>query len=173
MQVIVLRMDYKSSGIIENLQKQTNAANLNKDKILPPHITLQSFQQTNPLDLKKAVESWAARTKQIQLSFSSAGFFKQNGTFFLSPVFTRELAEFHRTVHLSTMEFTGQDTFYAPDKWIPHATIANGIGAPFWGPIFARLSMEFEPFAGIATAVECWTVVDGKTENEWSIFLSE
>lgn len=173
MQVIVLRLDYQSSKKIEDLQKQTNAANLKKDEILPPHITLQTFQQTKPLDLKKALEPWAAKTKQIHLSFSSLGFFKQKGSFYLAPVFTKALADLHRSVNLSTMEFAGQDILYKPDQWVPHATIVNNIAAPFWGPLFARCSMEFEPFSATITAMECWSVVQGRAQNEWSVFLSE
>ncbi|MGI2327403.1 2'-5' RNA ligase family protein [Planococcus sp. YIM B11945] len=173
MQVIVLRFDYASSKKIEEMQKQGKVASLKNETSFPPHLTLQSFKQTKPLDLKAAVEPWAENFKQLPLSFDSLGFFKQKGTFFLSPVSTHSLTELHRSINLSTREFSGQDPLYLPDHWVPHTTVMDNIAAPFWGPLFGRLSMEFEPFEGTATAIECWSVVNGRAQNEWSVFLSE
>ncbi|MGK7378593.1 2'-5' RNA ligase family protein [Planococcus sp. 1R117A] len=173
MQVIVLRLDYHASNILEQLQQQAQTASLKQEVALPPHITLQSFNQTNPIELKKAVETWAGQTKQLSLPFASLGFFKQQGCFYASPVYTKPLAYLHETLNLSTHEFTGQKKYYKPEHWVPHSTIINNISPPFWGPMFARLSMDFEPFEGKAIAIECWSLIHGKAQTEWSIFLSE
>ncbi|MDN7226148.1 2'-5' RNA ligase family protein [Planococcus liqunii] len=173
MQVIVMRFDYPSSAIFEQLQQQAQYAASKQKATLPPHITLQSFTQPSPLDLKKAIEPWAEKTKQLSLSFASLGFFKQQGSFYAAPIVTKALAALHSAINLSTREFTGHDAFYMPDHWVPHATIINHIAPPFWGPLFARLSMEFEPFTAKAVAIECWSIVQGKAQTEWSIFLSE
>ncbi|WKA53703.1 2'-5' RNA ligase family protein [Planococcus shixiaomingii] len=173
MQVIVLRFDYATSTKIETMQEQGNVASLKDETSLPPHITLQVFLQTKPLDLKKAIEPWAELIKQLPLSFSSLGFFKQRGTFYLAPVITHELSDLHRSLNLSTREFTGQDALHLPDNWVPHATVMNNVAPPFWGPLFARLALEFEPFTGTATALECWSIVNGRAQTEWSVFLSE
>ncbi|TWT28007.1 2'-5' RNA ligase family protein [Planomicrobium sp. CPCC 101110] len=173
MQVIVLRFDYASSSRIETMQEQGKVASLKNETSLPPHITLQSFSQTKPLDLKKAIEPWAELFKQLPIAFASLGFFKQKGTFYLSPVITHDLADLHRSLNLSTREFTGQDSLYLPDSWVPHVTVMNNVAAPFWGPLFARLALEFEPFNGTATAIECWSISEGRAQTEWSVFLSE
>ncbi|WKA57541.1 2'-5' RNA ligase family protein [Planococcus shenhongbingii] len=173
MQVIVLRLDYHASNILEQLQQQAQSASLKQEAALPPHITLQTFNQTNPIDLKKAVEQWAGQTKQFSLSFASLGFFKQQGCFYASTIYTKPLAQLHEALNLSTREFTGQKNYYMPEHWVPHSTIINNIAPPFWGPMFARLSMEFEPFEGKAAAIECWSLVHGKAQTEWSIFLSK
>lgn len=173
MQVIVLRFDYASSTKVETMQKQGKVASLKNETSLPPHITLQTFSQTKPLALKKAVEPWAELIKQLPLSFSSLGFFKQQGTFYLAPVITHDLADLHRSMNLATREFTGQNALYLQDNWVPHVTVMNNVAAPFWGPLFARLALEFEPFTGTATAIECWSIIEGRAQTEWSIFLSE
>lgn len=173
MQAIVLRFDYQSSGVIENLQNQAKTVSINPNQIFPPHITLQTYTQAHPLELKKAIESWAGSFQQLPLSFDSLGFFKQQGSFFLAPVFTKSLAELHRAVDLSTREFSGQNHYYLPDHWVPHATVINNIAPPFWGPLFARLSLEFEPFQGKGIALECWSIRQEKAQTEWCIFLNE
>lgn len=172
MQTIVLRTDYQSSTKIEELQKQANAANLKRLTALPPHLTLQSFNQANPVDLKKAIEHWALETKQFKISFSSLGFFKEKGIFFLAPVLTDHLAAVHRSLFLSTREFESRDILYQPEQWVPHATLAMQVASQYWGPLFSRLSLEFEPFDAKITAIECWSIINGRTENEWSIFLA-
>lgn len=173
MQAIVLRFDYTSTTKIEQLQKQANAASLDSIAMLPPHMTMQVFQQTNPADLKKALAPWAEQRAQLPLQFDSLGFFKQQGVFYTAPAVTDALKVFHGAVNLATREFTGQQDHYLPNRWVPHATITKNIAPPYWGPMFARLSMEFEPFSGKAIALECWSLVQGKAQNEWSIFLSE
>lgn len=173
MQAIVLRFDYSTSNKIEHLQKQANAASLSSAPMLPPHTTIQVFEQTNPIDLKNALASFAEQTNQLPLEFGSLGFFKQQGVYYVSPAPTDALKAFHQSVHLATRDFTGQQHHYLPDHWVPHATITKNVPAPFWGPMFARLSMEFEPFSGKAVALECWSIVHGKAQNDWSIFLSE
>ncbi|HSP22763.1 MAG TPA: 2'-5' RNA ligase family protein [Planococcus sp. (in: firmicutes)] len=173
MQAIVLRFDYTTSTKIEHLQKQANAASLDSTAMLPPHMTLQAFEQTDPADLKKALAPWAEQSAQLPLEFTSLGFFKQQGVFYTAPAFTDALKDFHQSVNLAASGFTGQQDNYLPDRWVPHATITKNIAAPFWGPMFARLSMEFEPFSGKAVALECWSIAQGKAQNDWSIFLSE
>lgn len=171
MQTIVLRFDYQSSAKIEELQKQTNAGSLRKITPLPPHLTLQSFAQTTPINLKLAIQPVAEKTAQLQITFSSIGFFKQKGTFFLAPTQTEALISLHQSIRLATREFKDSDVLYEPDQWVPHTTVANGVAAQFWGPLFSRLSMEFQPFTATVTAIECWSIINGKTENDWSIFL--
>lgn len=173
MQAIVLRFDYTTSNKIEHLQKQANAASLSSAPMLPPHTTIQVYEQTNPTDLKNALAPFAEQAAQLPIEFGSLGFFKQQGVFYVSPAVTDALKAFHRSIDLATREFTGQQTHYSPNHWVPHATITKDIAAPFWGPMFARLSLEFEPFTGKAVALECWSIVQGKAQNDWSIFLSE
>lgn len=171
MQTIVLRFDYQSSNKIEELQKQANAGSVKKVTSLPPHITLQSFAQTTSADLEKAIQPVAEKTAQLKITFASIGFFKQKGTFFLAPVQTAALNNIHQSIQLATSEFTGSVSLYHPDRWVPHTTVANGIAPQFWGPLFSRLSMEFQPFTATVTAIECWSINDGQTENEWSLFF--
>lgn len=172
MQVLVLRLDYKSSSKIEALQKQIDIAGGKARSVLPPHISLQTFTRTHPSDLKRAAEACLSQQKAMPLSIDSVGFFKQSGTFFAAPAVTRQLLHIHSELHSATEMFTGQSDLYKPGNWTPHITIASRIAPPFWGPLFARLSLEFDPFSVEAAAVECWTVVGERATVEWTLFLS-
>lgn len=170
MQVLVLRLDYKSSLILENLQKQAAAAQVSKRQ-LPPHLTLQTFQHADSKALEQIVKNSIPKLTDTVLTFSSLGFFKQNGTFFISLAASKVLLDMHSDIHSAVHGLQGQSSCYEPGHWTPHATIIADIPAPFWGPMFARLSMEFEPFKAKAAAIECWTVTDNHIETDWSLFL--
>ena len=174
MQVLVLRFDYKLSTKLEkDIQDLSVVAKRGNENPLPPHISLYSFEQVNPLILGERLKKWSEQQKQLNLSFASLGFFKQQGTFFLAPVVQNELVSFHTEIfnliqdlHSSTI------SHYLPGKWVPHATLMNNIPLTVWGPIFQRAALSFEPMDGKAVALECWTIVNGRAQTEWTYFLS-
>ncbi|WP_162287792.1 2'-5' RNA ligase family protein [Indiicoccus explosivorum] len=172
MQVLVLRLDYKSSAVIERLQQQAALTAHSERLKAPPHLSLQAFRQADPAALKPAVQNSIGQLKEFGLVFGSLGFFKQSGTIFASPGVSKPLTDLHLSLHLGTREFGGQNELYLPDNWVPHATISTNIAPPIWGPLFARLAMEFEPFSAKVAAVECWTVAGGRISTDWSLFLN-
>lgn len=173
MQVLVLRFDYKLSTKLEHDSKDLHlASSRGNETPLPPHLSLFSFEQINPVTLSEQVKSWVEQQKALDISFSSLGFFKQNGTFFAAPVVTKELVTFHRELysfisHLHTNEISP----YLPGKWVPHSTLINRVPLTTWGPLFQRASLAFEPQMGKAVALECWSIVNGRAQTEWTYFL--
>ncbi|AQQ53885.1 2'-5' RNA ligase family protein [Planococcus lenghuensis] len=171
MQALVLRFDYKSSAFMENLQKQAvNAAGMSGPP-LPPHLSLLTLQHADSASLKRVAEDKALHLNNTFLSFSSIGFFKQNGRFFLSPAASKALMDAHFKIQSTARGYQGHLHEHEPEEWTPHVPIITGILPPFQGPMFARLSMEFEPFKAKAAAIECWTLTGDHIETDWSLFL--
>lgn len=173
MQVLVLRFDYKLSTKLEqNINDLHLASSRDKETTLPPHISLFSFEKVNPLILKERVKIWIEKQKQLDISISSLGFFKQQGTFFAAPVVTKEIETFHRELFSLIMDLhTTEISHYLPGKWVPHTTLINNVPMTGWGPLFQRASLAFETQTGKAVALECWSLTNGRTQTEWTTFL--
>ena len=174
MQVLVLRFDYKLSTKLEQDQSNLAGAALRgKETLIPPHMSLFTFEQVHPGILGEIIKPWSEKQKQLLISLASLGFFKQKGTFFAAPVITKEMIAFHTDLYnligdLHTTEISP----YLPGKWVPHATLLNNTALNMWGPLFQRAALAFEPMDGKAVAIECWTIVNGRAQTEWTHFLS-
>ena len=174
MQVLVLRFDYKLSTKLEQDQRNLAGAALRgKETLIPPHMSLFTFEQVHPGILGEIIKPWSERQKQLLISLTSLGFFKQKGTFFAAPVITKEIVEFHTDLYNLIADLhTTEISPYLPGKWVPHATLLNNTALNMWGPLFQRAALAFEPMEGKAVALECWTIVNGRAQTEWTHFLS-
>ena len=174
MQVLVLRFDYILSTKLEQDMKDLySASSRGKETPLPPHLSLFSLdKKINPVVLSQRVKNWAETQKQLNISFSSLGFFKQQGTFFAAPVMTNELISFHRDLFSLISDLhSNAISPYLPGKWVPHSTLINNVPLTVWGPLFQRASLAFEPLEGKAVALECWSITNGRAQTEWTYFL--
>ncbi|MFX3674315.1 MAG: 2'-5' RNA ligase family protein [Paenisporosarcina sp.] len=173
MQVLVLRFDYKLSTKLENnIRDLSVITKRGIENPLPPHIRLFSFEHVNPATLNERLKKWIETQRQVNISFSSLGFFKPKGTFFLAPVVHNELISFHtEAFNLISDLHSSSISPYLPGKWVPHATLLNNIPLTIWGPIFQRAALAFEPLDGKAVAIECWTIANGSAQTDWTYFL--
>lgn len=166
MQLLVLRLDYRSSKMIENLQRQLRQPN-SKLALQLPHIPLLAYENTPPLQLKAALEPIAQSTSALSLQASDIGFSKEGERFYLQVHPTEALAEFYSLLQIAGQGFsTGVDV-----QWQPQIPLIGNIPAPFWGPLFARLALEFNSLSGTGAALEYWSVIGNRTTIEWSLFL--
>lgn len=166
MQLLVLRLDYRSSTTIENLQRQLRQPN-SKLALQLPHIPLLAFENTAPHQLKAALEPVAPKTAAPSFHASDVGFSKDGARFYLQVHPNEALDELYSSLKLAAHEFSnGADV-----QLLPHIPLIGDVPAPFWGPLFARLALEFNPLDGTGVAVECWSVIGDRTTIEWSIFL--
>lgn len=93
---------------------------------LEPHITLADYYHLDEAAYLQKLEKFTKRSNSFSIVFSSIGTFPSNGTVFLAPVVTKELQEVHRSFHEYFEEFLDyEQSYYVPDKWVPHCTIAN------------------------------------------------
>ncbi|MFA6292017.1 MAG: 2'-5' RNA ligase family protein [Victivallales bacterium] len=93
----------------------------------PPHISLATFEKVSKARLIKAVETFAAKTPPLTVSFLSLGIFPGvKNVVFLAPVVTKSLLETHESFHaILQSEKIRSATFYLPGKWVPHCTITK------------------------------------------------
>lgn len=166
MQLLVLRLDYRSSKMIESLQRQLRQPN-SKLALQLPHIPLLAYENTDPLQLKAALEPIAKKIEAPSFHASDIGFSKEGARFYLQVLPNETLNELYSSLKLAAHEFpNGADA-----QWQPHIPLIDNIPAPFWGPLFARLALEFNLLEGTGAALECWSVISNRTTIEWSLFL--
>lgn len=166
MQLLVLRLDYRCSTTIENLQRQLRQPN-SKAALQLPHIPLLAYENTAPLQLKAALEPIVQKTAAPSFFASDIGFSKDGARFYLQARPNEALDELYSSLKLAGHEFSnGADV-----HWQPHIPLIDKVPAPFWGPLFARLALEFNHLDGTGAAVECWSVTRDRTTIEWSLFL--
>ncbi|ANU19816.1 hypothetical protein BBI15_06115 [Planococcus plakortidis] len=167
MQLLVLRLDYRSSTTIESLQRQLRQPN-SKLALQLPHIPLLAYQNTSPLQLKATFEPIAKQAAVPSFHASDIGFSKEGARFYLQVQPEETLNELHSSLKLAGHEFSAASP---GNPWQPRIPLIGQVPAPFWGPLFARLALEFSSLEGIGAALECWTVIGHRTSIEWSIFL--
>ncbi|WP_271853036.1 hypothetical protein [Planococcus maritimus] len=166
MQLLVLRLDYRSSAVIEGLQNQLRQPNVTPALQLP-HIPLLAFEQTAPLQLKAALEPIVSTIASPDFHASDIGFSKDGERFYLHIEPSGALNDLHSSLKLAGREFQNGPELHWPLR-IP---LIKKVPAPFWGPLFARLALEFNPLDGTGAALECWSVIGDRMTIEWSIFL--
>jgi hypothetical protein len=168
MQLLVLRPDYHSSSELEKLQKQLYLSR-SKRALQPPHIPLLAYKNTSPLQLKAAIEQLVPTIGCPVFSTNDIGFSKAEGRFYLLVNPNHSLTELYQSLQLSSQQYLADSP--PATVWMPHIPLIDGVQAPFWGPLFARLALEAPPLKGTLAAVECWSVVNDRTTIEWSLFF--
>jgi hypothetical protein len=168
MQLLVLRLDYHSSSELEKLQKQLYVPN-SKNAMQLPHIPLIAYEKTSPLHLKQAVQPVVQIAGNPFFSATDIGFSKKQGLFYFQVQPDNALTELFQALQLASQQFLTDSSPSA--LWRPCIPLIGQVQAPFWGPLFARLALEAIPVKGKIAAIECWSVVAGRTTIEWSIFL--
>lgn len=93
-----------------------------------PHITLGVYNVANKcVAASKAIRDLAAVRQGANVTLSGYGIFPgERCTLWAVPIVTRELLALHRELHGSV---TSDDPHYAPDRWVPHVTLARELAA--------------------------------------------
>lgn len=93
-----------------------------------PHITLGVYHDANKREAAaKVIRDLAAGYQATEIALSGYGIFPgQPCTLWAVPIVTRELLALHRELHASV---PSDDPYYAPDRWVPHVTLARGLEA--------------------------------------------
>ncbi|MCI0764335.1 2'-5' RNA ligase family protein [Bacillus sp. TL12] len=124
MYAVIATFDERFSKHVKEIREER--INIGHNEDLEPHITLADY---HTLDLKLYGEKLEKFTEHIEcfpVEFSSVGTFPTNGTIFLAPIVTGRLLELHQSFHNHFTDFHDQpQSYYVPEKWVPHCTIAN------------------------------------------------
>ncbi|MFJ8064035.1 2'-5' RNA ligase family protein [Psychrobacillus sp. NPDC096426] len=95
-----------------------------------PHITLASYNKIYKNEYMKLMDEFYNDKQAIDITFNAIGSFLNSGTLFFSPTVTEELFEFHANHHRNFQQFNDDpNSFYLPNSWIPHCTIANRLSS--------------------------------------------
>lgn len=93
-----------------------------------PHVSLMLGTDVSAA-LEHAVEKFAARTSPIPILLDSiCAFPGGKGVVYLGPVVNRALLSLHAEANTAMASAFGElDPLYAPDRWMPHCTVAVGL----------------------------------------------
>ena len=111
-----------------------------------PHITLAGYDELDVNHYAKSLKAFLEQRKPFDIHLSTIGTFLNSDALFLNPVMTKEFYQFHQDYHNVFASFQDNDlSFYLPDRWIPHCTIANHIGHDNLLKAFHHISQSFRP----------------------------
>ena len=126
---------------------------INNIEGMEPHITLADYKQLDVQTFKQELHHFSKRMKAIEIEFSHIGSFPANGTVFYAPTTTTNLKQFHTNYHEYFSCFQDNtDSYYVPDKWVPHCTIASRLTEIQLGQAFQHVCEKFE---AMRAAVDC------------------
>ncbi|CAG9614250.1 hypothetical protein BACCIP111899_03477 [Bacillus rhizoplanae] len=126
---------------------------INNIEGMEPHVTLADYKQLDVKIFKQELRQFSKRTNIIEIEFSHVGSFPANGTVFYAPTITENLKQFHTNYHKYFSPFQDNaDSYYVPDKWVPHCTVASRLTKIQLGQIFQHVCESFE---AMRAAVDC------------------
>ncbi|PEY34656.1 hypothetical protein CN354_17170 [Bacillus cereus] len=124
MYAVIATFDKKFSKHVKEIREGLTDIVHNGD--LEPHITLADYHTLDLKTYRAKLERFTENIGCFPVSFSSVGTFPTNGTIFLAPTVTKGLLEVHHSFHNHFKDFQDQPhSYYVPEKWVPHCTIAN------------------------------------------------
>lgn len=101
-------------------------------KVPFPHVTLLGFDGLTHPDVKDLLERLSQGTAPFELEACGIGVFNDPAPILYAPVVqTPALHLLHRAVYEQLRELGGHVyELYAPGRWVPHITLAQGQGTP-------------------------------------------
>ncbi|MDA1601594.1 2'-5' RNA ligase family protein [Bacillus cereus] len=147
MYVIIATFDCEFTNKITELQNEiTNIIGTNQLAGVEPHITLADYNELDVhLYTEKLEEFVAVQENMAAITFPSVGIFPTNGTIFLAPTITDELLRLHHSYHDYFKTFHDNlNSYYVPEKWVPHCTIANRLHANQFLSVMEYINEKFD-----------------------------
>ncbi|WP_255298751.1 2'-5' RNA ligase family protein [Bacillus cereus] len=150
---------------IRELQSElTNIIGTNQLAGVEPHITLADYNELDVnLYTEKLKEFVAFQENIAAVTFPSVGTFPTNGTIFLAPTITNELLRFHHSYHDYFKTFhDNPNSYYVPEKWVPHCTITNGLNS---NQFLSVMEYIYEKFDVTTASIEKLKLIKVNYEN--------
>ncbi|WP_274654588.1 2'-5' RNA ligase family protein [Paenibacillus humicola] len=89
-----------------------------------PHITIADYSDIDDEFLLAFQALYRSKVK-IQIVFNALSTFLNTGTLMLAPAPSKQLIDLHTDHHARFREYSNPESFYLPNRWTPHCTIAN------------------------------------------------
>lgn len=115
-----------------------------------PHLSLAVFDEADPGRLKIPIQEFAAEQAPLELQLGSVGAFPGDpAVVFVQPVITHALLAMHESVH-RMLPRCGVEShpLYTPGRWVPHCSVAQGVGAGSVGRAVEIVHSAF-PFGAV------------------------
>lgn len=111
-----------------------------------PHITFADYNRVDESQFIIRLEKLLANQKQMDLSLKMLGSFFKTGTLFIAPTFSRKLYDLHAAIHETLIAYdTDENSFYLPECWSPHCTIASRLDEMKMSEVFHYCQTHFVP----------------------------
>lgn len=121
-----------------------------------PHLTLACFNDVDEERCAGELKAFAHSQQRIPAYLGSLGMFNDTGTIFASPVMNQRMYRLQAELYerLSYCDATGWE-WYAPDRWVPHCTLAltKDDGEEVFYKASELLLREFRKTSGAFVAV--------------------
>ncbi len=172
MYAIIATFDRVFTYKIRELQSElTNIIGTNQLAGVEPHITLADYNELDVnLYTEKLKEFVAFQENIAAVTFPSVGTFPTNGTIFLAPTITNELLRFHHSYHDYFKTFhDNPNSYYVPEKWVPHCTIANQLNV---NQFLGAIEYLYEKFEITRASIEKLKLIKVNYENGSAISSS-
>jgi 2'-5' RNA ligase len=126
---IVLYFDKPSENKIQAIWDTLAEAGISNELQtlnIRPHITLAIYDELRCQPCDNKLARYANQANHLHMAFSHIGAFLQpERVLFISPTPTKELLDFHASVHDHLAEDTQNPwDMYLPGNWVPHCTLA-------------------------------------------------
>jgi len=119
---VILCFDLEFSNLVKKLWEKFGYDGLE------PHITLGDFTNIDRDEFINDLYNFIFNRSSFSINFSSISCFPKNHTIVINPIMTKELWNLHQNFHSKFSNYThNNDSFYLPNKWIPHCTLKSKV----------------------------------------------
>jgi 2'-5' RNA ligase len=120
-----------------------------------PHVSLAVLQSVPVRRCVDVLEKYSATQGPFRATFAAFGAFPTSqGVVFLAPTPDAALLDAHRRMHRLLCELGVEvHGHYAPDAWVPHATVGFELPDPEVGLGLSWLHANYKPLAGSFSSV--------------------
>lgn len=139
--------------------KESGISSWMEDSGSVPHVTLSVFGELDADEADRRLASFAEKVSGFPLVFASIGAFPTDeGVLFLAPVVTGELLRVHNAFHDFFADLReDQWTYYLPDSWVPHCTLAINIE---WEEVHKALEHVIKIYSPLCVEVDRVALVE-------------
>ncbi|MDK8189880.1 2'-5' RNA ligase family protein [Paenibacillus sp. UMB7766-LJ446] len=125
---VVAHFDQKTEQAINTIWKGLSASSISDYAYeisgRKPHITIADYSDIDEKFLLAFKSLYGSKVK-IQVVFNALSTFLNTGSLMLTPAPSKQLIDLHTEHHTKFREYSNPQSFYLPNGWTPHCTIAN------------------------------------------------
>jgi 2'-5' RNA ligase len=167
---VIALFDTKTEQVIKNIWDELSANSISyySDVVKNgrPHLTLGNYYELDKDEYIGLMDTFYEDKECFDITFNTIGSFLNYLTLFLSPTITKELINFHTNHHIFFEKFNkNANSYYLPDQWIPHCTLANKLPREQLSEAFNHCLKNFKTIKGSIKEVALIEMVGEYSES--------